>query len=60
MVLIGDGFAEGLGDWVVMAGMAGAARHLEREAEADEKVRRYSRITMFVAKRVVLTEASLI
>ncbi|CAN0355480.1 unnamed protein product [Ascophyllum nodosum] len=39
VVLIGDGFAEGLGDWVVMGGRAGAARYIECEAEADEKVR---------------------
>lgn len=38
VVLIGDGFAEGLGDWVVMGGMAGAARHLENQAATDDKV----------------------
>lgn len=38
MVLIGDGFAEGLGDWVVMGGMAGVTRVLEKQAGSDEKV----------------------
>lgn len=38
MVLIGDGFAEGLGDWVVMGGMAGVTRMLEKQAGSDEKV----------------------
>lgn len=38
VVLIGDGFAEGLGDWVVMGGMAGATRQLERQAGTDENV----------------------
>lgn len=38
MVLIGDGFAEGVGDWVVMGGTAGVTRMLEKEAGSDEKV----------------------
>lgn len=38
MVLIGDGFAEGLGDWVVMGGMAGATRQLQMQAGTDDKV----------------------
>eukprot|EP00904_Undaria_pinnatifida_P003377 jgi/Undpi1/1303/HiC_scaffold_11.g04695.m1 len=44
VVLIGDGFAEGLGDWVVMGGMAGVARQLERQAGTDEKVRMFWQI----------------
>ncbi|CAM9567661.1 unnamed protein product [Ectocarpus sp. 12 AP-2014] len=39
VVLIGDGFAEGVGDWVVMGGTAGVTRMLEKEAGSDEKVR---------------------
>ncbi|CAM9781876.1 unnamed protein product [Scytosiphon promiscuus] len=39
VVLIGDGFAEGVGDWVVMGGTAGVTRMLEREAGLDDKVR---------------------
>lgn len=39
VVLIGDGFAEGLGDWVVMGGMAGVARQLQLQAGTDDKVR---------------------
>ncbi len=38
VVLIGDGFAEGIGDWVVMGGMAGVTRLLENHAGSDEKV----------------------
>lgn len=38
VVLIGDGFAEGLGDWVVMGGMAGVTRVLEKHAGSDDKV----------------------
>lgn len=39
VVLIGDGFAEGLGDWVVMGGTAGLSRQLEKQAGTDSKVR---------------------
>lgn len=39
VVIIGDGFAEGLGDWVVMGGMAGVTRVLEKHAGSDDKVR---------------------
>lgn len=38
VVIIGDGFAEGLGDWVVMGGMAGITRVLEKHAGSDDKV----------------------
>lgn len=38
VVLIGDGFAEGLGDWVVMGGMAGVTRQLQMHAGTDDKV----------------------
>ncbi|CAM9467834.1 unnamed protein product [Pylaiella littoralis] len=44
VVLIGDGFAEGLGDWVVMGGMAGVTRVLEKQAGSDEKVRTFWQI----------------
>jgi hypothetical protein len=33
VVIVGDGFAEGAGDWVVMGGPAGPARHLLRWVE---------------------------
>ena len=38
VVIIGDGFAEGIGDWVVMGGMAGVTRLLENHAGSDDKV----------------------
>eukprot|EP00752_Nemacystus_decipiens_P010691 g9522.t1 len=44
VVIIGDGFAEGLGDWVVMGGMAGVTRMLEKHAGSDDKVRTFWQI----------------
>ncbi|CAM9202660.1 unnamed protein product [Phaeothamnion confervicola] len=39
VVIIGDGFAEGLGDWVILGGPAGLTRFLTDRARGDPKVR---------------------
>merc|ERR1740117_1365531 len=40
IALIGDGFARGVGDWVVVAQKAGAAGYLQQSLERNIKVRR--------------------
>ncbi|CAM9176291.1 unnamed protein product [Choristocarpus tenellus] len=39
VVIIGDGFAEGLGDWVVLGGIAGLVRFLQRKVVEDDSIR---------------------
>eukprot|EP01084_Bolivina_argentea_P185161 319312_1 len=44
IVVVGDGFAEGLGDWVVLFGQAGPARQLTHLIHEDSSVRLHWRV----------------
>mmetsp|Transcript_36448 Transcript_36448/g.114259 ORF Transcript_36448/g.114259 Transcript_36448/m.114259 type:complete len:270 (-) Transcript_36448:271-1080(-) len=44
LIVIGDGYAEGLGDWVQMGSNGGIVRRLQNLAGKDDRIRQYWRV----------------